>query len=320
MAWTSGTAANERELLTALNDFLTTSPELVASGENWQQIYSGTIAATETTAPRVAYAWVAPGSAAADQIYVAARTSNSIADDIYNVYFAGGTWFSPGAVTSPDTFWSSLTNPSSVVGLCADAGNVRYWFIASGRRFIVITSINTVYSSVYCGFMLPAVTPDEYPYPLVIAGSTDSTLRRYSLATDYNTSISDPRSKNCWLMYPDQGWRDFYGHAAVSYNTGGTLRYLTPRGINRYNSNGATVMQGMGPTPDSGSFPLIPVEFRADESHGRNHFGAMDGVYWLPGLSRAAEDLIDTPDGRQFLVVQNAFRVNTFDYFAVELA
>lgn len=319
MAYESGTAATERELLQKLDTFLTTHPDLVDSGEHWTQIWSGSLAATATTAERLGYVWVAPGSAGADQIYIAGQTNNSISADTYNLFFGGGTYFNPAAVSGVPTIGNGLVNPSPNVGLCAAATPFRYWLIANGRRFIVITAINTVYSSAYCGFMLPTVTPGEYPYPLVIAGSTDSTLRRYSLATDYNASISDPRSPSCWLMYPDQGWRDFYGSVVNGASTGGSLRYLTPRGVQRYSSNAGGVLQGMGATPGE-TYPLWPVEFRALETTGYNYFGRMDGVCWLPGLSRAAEDIIDTDEGRAFLVVQNAFRVNTYDYFAVELA
>lgn len=319
MAWTSGTANNERDLLSRLNIFLTTCPELVAGGEHWQQIWQGEMAATPTEQARPGYVWKAPGSSGQDEIFVGVMAGNSIASDTYNLFFAGGTWFNPAAVDKPENLWNGFTGVSRRVGLCCDSTPFRFWFIANGRRVIVITAVNTVYSSAYCGFMLPAVTPGEYPYPLVIAGSTDSLLRRYSLATDYNTSISDPRTKNCWLMYPDQGWRDFYGQMVTSSESGGASRYLTPRGVIRFNSRCGDVLQGMGSTPDDGNYPLYPIEFRTNETTGTNFFGALDGVYWLPGLSRAAEDIITTADGHQFLVVQNAFRVNTWDYFVVGL-
>ncbi|RLM23667.1 hypothetical protein BIY29_10220 [Brenneria alni] len=322
MAWETGTAANERELLQKLDAFLTSNAELVASGENWTQIYADTIAATSTTVERLAYAWVAPGSAGADQIYIGARSNNSIGSDIYNIYFAGGTYFNPEAFSDAENIWSGMVNGSPRVGCCCENLTFKYWFIANGRRFIVLTRLtNAIFSSAYCGFMLPTVTPLEYPYPLVIAGSTDNTLSRYSLTTDYNSSIVDPRTQNCWLMYPDQGWRDFYGAAATSYTTDGQSRYLTPRGAPRYSyaSNAGEVLTALTASPGD-NYPLWSVEFRALEVAGTNYFGALDGVCWLPGVGVAAEDIINTADDQQFVISRNAFRTSTLDYFAVELA
>lgn len=321
MAWETGTAANERELLQKLDAFLTSNAELVASGENWTQIYAGTIAATSTTVERLAYAWVAPGSASADQIYIGARSSNSIGSDTYNIYFAGGTYFNPDAFSDAENLWSGMVNGSPRVGLCCENLAFKYWFIASGRRFIVLTRLtNAIFSSAYCGFMLPTVTPLEYPYPLVIAGSLDATLNRYSITTNYNTSIVDPCVLNCYLMYPDQGWRDFKGSANTAYSDSSAAnRYLMPRGAPRYQQYSSLVLKGLAASPGD-TFPLWPVEFRTNESAGVNFFGAYDGVYWLPGVGVTAEDIITDADNRQFLVARNANRTTTLDYFAVELA
>ncbi|MEC5319043.1 hypothetical protein VSX61_08845 [Brenneria populi subsp. brevivirga] len=321
MAWETGTAANERELLQKLDAFLTSNAELVASGENWTQIYADTIAATSTTVERLAYAWVAPGSAGADQIYIGARSSNSIGSDIYNIYFAGGTYFNPDVFSDAENIWSGMVNGSPRVGCCCENLTFKYWFIANGRRFIVLTRLtNAIFSSAYCGFMLPTVTPLEYPYPLVIAGSLDATLNRYSITTNYNTSIVDPCVRNCYLMYPDQGWRDFKGSANTDYSdSSATYRFLMPRAAPRYQTYSSPVLTSLAASPGD-TFPLWPVEFRTNESAGINFFGAYDGVYWLPGVGVTAEDIITDADNRQFLVARNANRTTTLDYFAVELA
>ena len=39
-----------------------------------------------------------------------------------------------------------------------------YWFIANGRRFIVIVRVSSVYQSAYAGFILPYHLPNTF-YP-----------------------------------------------------------------------------------------------------------------------------------------------------------
>nr|WP_318382482.1 hypothetical protein [uncultured Enterobacter sp.] len=322
MAWTTGTAADECDLLAKIDEFLTSAPEL--NGEHWTRIYHGMSDATNLSAAVASYAWQGQGSSGADQVYVTARTANKISDDTYNLMFCGGTYFNPIAVINPDNIHTGLINASHEVGLCAERVAFTYWIIATGRRFIVIVQLsNAIYSSAYCGLMLPAVPPMEYPYPLVIAGSTDAQLRRYSVATDYNTSIADPRALNFWLLYPDQGWRDFCGSKAESITTGGGGRYVWPTGAERYKygKGVSTMLQSLIGAPGSDNpRPLLAIELRAMEDSGNNFFGALDGVYWLPAVGGlTAGDTITTIDDKCFLVVRNAWRTGTSDYFAVEL-
>jgi len=317
MAFETGIADNERDLLARLNTFLTTNPSLVASGQNWRQIHSATVAGSATTVEQNFICWTAPGAGGADEIYVAALTANSITSDIYNITFAGGTYYEAGAA-SGDDWLAGLRNKSPTVTLFADNRQIKYWLIADGRRFILTVAIGNIYSTAYAGFVLPAVPPDEYPYPLAIGGSADGTLRRYSTTTDQHSSIVDPRAMNLWLMYPSQSWQDFYGYAADKGATAGASgRYVTPCGNNRFNSYTWPMLSGMNASP-GGAYPLYPTELRAVESTAANLWGVLDGVWWLPGMARAAEDTVTIED-RHFIIFPGGHRTGPTDYFAVEL-
>ncbi|WP_233116876.1 hypothetical protein [Aggregatibacter actinomycetemcomitans] len=50
-----------------------------------------------------------------------------------------------------------------------------------------------------------------------------------------------------------------------------------------------------------------------------NRWGAMDGIYWLPGIGTLALDTIKTKDGRKLIVFNDAYRVTTTSYFAMEI-
>jgi len=70
---------------------------------------------------------------------------------------------------------------------------IPYWFIADGRRVIVIAKINTQYEMAYLGLLDPYFSPGQWPYPLALGGtlalgetpvSLSSTLYRWSEASD----------------------------------------------------------------------------------------------------------------------------------------
>ncbi|EDQ2494090.1 hypothetical protein PK12_004772 [Salmonella enterica subsp. enterica] len=317
MAHESGTAGSETDLLAKLDAFLTGNAQLVAAGEAWQRLFDHTTAATATEEASRAIAWLAPGASGEDKIYIGAYTRGLTGADTWNLCFCGGTMFSSAGAQSGG-LRAGFINICKDVVLFADRRAFRYWFFASGRRVIVVTGVNVIYSAVYCGFMLPVVSPPEYPFPLVIAGSTGNTALRYSDTTNEHSAIVDPRQQNFWLMYPDQGWRDIYGRTYGSITTGGYERYLTPNGAMRYRSGTLQTLTTLQPSP-GGHYPLFPVEIRSLEDPGVNFLGALDGVFWLPGVGRASEDIIRSADGHQYLVFQNGFRITSCDYFAVEV-
>ncbi|OQM40575.1 hypothetical protein [Citrobacter braakii] len=318
MAHETGTASSETDLLQKLDTFLTGNAQLTVTGEQWQRIYDHTTQAGDSVETSRAVVWQAPGASGGDKIYIGAYTHGVTASNTYNLCFCGGSMFSAAGVVYDDMH-SGFINISKDVVLFADRRSFRYWFFASGRRVIVVTGVNTIYSSAYCGFMLPVVNPSEYPYPLVIAGSASNTGLRYSDTTDAHSSIVDPRQKNFWLLYPDQGWRDIYGRNYSYSTTGADKRYLTPNGATRYKSGILQTLTALQASPGS-HCPLFPVEVRSLEESGVNFLGALDGVFWLPGVGRASEDTISSADGHQYVVFQNGFRITPCDYFAVEVS
>lgn len=305
MAYETGTATSETDLLQKLDTFLTTNAALRQTTENWTRVISEDLPATDKMQARTMRVWRAPGASGDDRITIAAVTLQQTATDIFNLYFAGGTHFNSAIPRTADTPLAGLVSNSEQVGIFADRRAFRYWFFASGRRAIIVTSVNSVYSSAYIGFILPVNSPVEYPYPLVVAGSTDKTVSRYSAGK--GVSVAHPAAGTFWLLYPEQMWRDF----RYKYSSQGRLIF-PDGGADTYT---ARMLPSWG-----GNYPLFPVEMRVVNGNERLFFGALDGVYRLPGSGRASEDMVTLPDGRQFIVFQNAANITTADYFAVEVA
>lgn len=328
MAYKTSTAKSERELLDILNKFLTTDPTLVANGQAWTVLLDRTLPATTTTKEIRQIAWKSTGTGIEQDIYICASTANLISADTYNINFWGGTFFNPQMVT-PTKIHKGLINPSPGVALFADDRPIEYHIVADGRCCKVVTRISQVCSSLYLGFILPTVPPTEYPYPLCIAGSAPlvddnkrSILVRYSRSDNFNSSIVNPLYGNCWLLTPDQAWRDFYGQDSISINTDSRYQFLFPLANYKlfYKHQQQKIMGEMGAS-QGGSFPLSPVEFftSRSSSQGRNRWGALDGVYWIPGLQRAAGDKVSISNNRNGIVFNGGFRVTTKDYFVIEI-
>lgn len=311
MAYETGTAQNERDLLDKLNAFLTSSPALTANGQNWETIFDRRLPATVTTAEVRQIVWRSSGTGIEQDIYIGAMTYNNITADIYNVKFLGGTYFNAGLVTA-DSITPGFTNPSPPVTLFFDARACDYGIVASGRRAVIYTRItNTnICSSAYLGFILPTVTPLEYAYPLCIAGSSALDIR-YSTESSQSSSIVHALNRNCWLLTPDQAW-SIFGGGGHSNGDAGYYQLLYPTA----ESSGSYAQLGkINGVP----MPLYPVEFiSTGGARGVNRWGAMDGVYWIPGVQRAIFDTVGY-DGKTGIIINNSYRTTVMDYLVIEV-
>lgn len=328
MAYQTGVAQNERDLLDKLNRFLTTDPTLVGNGQAWTVLLDRTLAASSTQKERRQIAWQSSATGIEQSIYISCETVNHITHDIYNLQFFAGSFFTPEQASAA-SLYPAMTTPSPKVVLFADARPLVYHFIADGRCCKIITRIANVCSVVYLGFILPTVPPTEYPYPLCVAGSApaekqynrDQIMLRYSNTDVYHSSIADPRAGNCWLFTPDQSWRDFYGRSYENYSTDSAYQYLYPSGIGRFWGGRKDFILQASTASAGGHYPLLPIEFisTASSSQGINRWGCYDGVYWIPGVQRAVDDEVILPNGNKGLVCNAGFRITTTDYFVVEL-
>lgn len=319
MAYQTGIAQNERDFLRTLNRFLTADATLTAAGQNWQMLYERTLPATATTVEQYQVVWKSSGTGVSQDMYICAESKNAIAEDTYNINFYGGTFFNP-ALMSATTVTSAMVGCSPGVGLCCDARAFEYHLIADGRCCKIACFIGEVCTSAYLGFMLPTVTPVEYPYPLLIAATTSAEkLTRYSLNNGRVSSIVDPRNNNCYLLGVDQAWHLFSG-ATYELNGGGRTQLVLPKGGEQNVTLSANTLAYLGASP-GGHYPLFPAELLSTEASamGASRWGAMQGVYWVPGIGLLPGDKIRIADsGHRGIVFNNGFRRSTTDYFVLD--
>ncbi len=209
----------------ALNDqwqFTTTQGQLTADGEAWS------LEVDEGWASDHAEQYVilcGPGSAGTDEIYVTMRTFADDVADYHNLLFYGST----GYIASP----RQLINKSTSVCMPLWNSIIPYWLAVNGRRIVLSAKISTVYTSAYAGFILPYATPTQYPYPLLIAGSSYHSQVQWSDDRRYYRSIADPGSSSSistgpggyssmYLLHPSGTWYNYanaYGSTGSVYAT-----------------------------------------------------------------------------------------------------
>ncbi|MGH8037003.1 MAG: hypothetical protein ACREPD_04605, partial [Stenotrophomonas sp.] len=86
MAWKTGTAANHRDLLQQLRDFLTADAALVAAGQQWAVVggvASGALAANDFVSLK------GRGLAGADEIFVSLQAYTVASSNYYNLALRG---------------------------------------------------------------------------------------------------------------------------------------------------------------------------------------------------------------------------------------
>lgn len=326
MAHATGVANNPTDLYNKLVAFLTTNPDLVAAGQEWTQVWNAPAGAANLTDKVLR----GPGLSGQDQVYVGMRLTQRPATDAYWIELAGMT----GILGAGVHYRDHVNVQPQYVRLLTDVGQVTYWFIANGRRFMVILKISTIFESCYCGLFLPYADPLSYPYPMFVAASSGEADRNGAAVNWRSTSDnhrafpfghwvnggSQDATATDWIMSPAGEWQKCGNEGSGMpvilgpQNTQGNYHWSQ----NSSYSLGAwqlmdRLIEGYG--GDRYLMPIQPIQTDpVDET-----YGVLDGAYRCQGIANAAENLI-TVDGVDHLVVQNTFRTGFSDYFAVELA
>jgi hypothetical protein len=309
MAWETGTATSYLDLAAKVRDFLKSNAALVAAGQNWTQLYgpaAGALVATDQLA------FQGPGLAGDDQILVCMKFVAVPGSNLYNINLFGLTAWNPSLAPI------AQPNPSPDGRLLLINGSIKYWIIANGRCFKIITRISSQYDQAYAGFILPEHLPTDYPYPLFIGGSYISDTQNNSNNDAYRRAFWNGNvtaqsvqgvalnGGNAVLCVPDLSWK-WVG--------------------NKYGSSGGTgsVSAGMDAIATIPWNPVYynPYRYRQTITGervlwrgglatylpplGRVFYGRFDGVFFVPAFGSSAESIV-TVGGVDHLIVPDIFR------------
>lgn len=310
MAVQTGTATNYKDLLSKLRTFLTGLA--VNPWTSLRYTVGGGIAADELILR-------APGLAGTDQIFVGITTFENATADYFNWRIAGFTGYNAALA------FGAQPGVMQNVFLRLWNSPIPYWFVANGRRVVIVAKVSTNYMMGYLGFINPYPSPNQYPYPLAIGG--DWAISPEPLLTDVawrwsNTFIT----ANNFPM--SSSWDP--GGGVIRANTS-TLRIRRPDGtwgFMRAGSNAAyqdlddstiwPYMAGMANLQanlGADQSPVFPIVLHDNTPEV---YGELDGVFAVSGQARASEDLIHV-GADDLLMVQNIFRTGRNAYCAVKL-
>lgn len=329
MAHETGTATDAQDLFDKLVAFLTTNADLVTAGETWTQDWTA-----PSGAPNESAIVLTGDVAAGDPPKIAMQLVAIPATSQFEIQFNGLTNVLTSAVLPTDH-----ANSSSQVRLFLDNNPMTYWFTASGRRFIVVVKISTVFESAYCGLFLPYALPNTYPYPLYLAASaglgSNQPADWRSLANSH-ASLALPsrvdgtgsafRPATAYCLSPAAQWEpvtvpstDGVASSALTevmlhpFYDGGFVAASTESAAGRrLYSDDALALQVEGPNSVFGAHAV--TLFRRDPAN--QAYGILDGVLAVQGRNNAAENEI-TIGAADYLVVQDTFRTTLNRYFAV---
>lgn len=298
MASVSGTATDFVDLYNKLRNFLTSNATLVGAGQEWLQISGnvGTLTATDKIVMQ------GPGTSGTDEILVGMEPFVSVGGDYYNLSFSGFT------IWNPSTPYADQVNASHSHTMNLWDSPMDYWFVANGRRFIVVARVASVYISAYCGFILPYVLPTLWPYPLFIGAASRQPTWRYSVVNPNMSAFFNPGETVSALCFPDVIWRGVVNR----YNLGGDEYPRDDVNVNPWRYDLTPIRENL-----DGSYNLEQANIVCNTPYDAQ-LGALQGVHRVSGFSNAAENII-THSGVNHLVVPNIYRSAWNEFAAIAL-
>lgn len=322
MAVETGTASSASDLYDKLIAFLTTNADLVSAGQEWAVAWD-TPAAYENQSDIVLRG---PGLSGQDQVYVGMRLFQDPIGDTFFIQTVGMTGVLPAGLHYRD----HVNVTPNFVRMFLDAGTMSYWFVANGRRFMVVVKISTNFETMYAGLFLPYATPLSYSYPFFLGGSAGPTAaagpfnwrsentNHTHFAWPHNENYASPAvDSNAWLMDPAGSWK----RLANSGGTSGTPCCMGPEftGGDYFPSDSYGARWIMTRTTDAygGDRILVPCTLIQKDPTDQT-YGILDGAFRCQGVTNSAENLI-TADGVDHLVVQNVYRSDFNNYWAMAL-
>ena len=354
MSFTTGTATDYKNLLEKLRDYITGVDVSPNVDRGWVLLKD-----TSITSPQPSvYEMIFQGhgdSSPAKEIFFGIQTYEDAPTGYYNWDVKGFTGYN---ATSPETAFASQPGISPDCYVPLQNTTITYWFYVTGRRVCMIAKTGTAYQFMYCGFIDPFATDSEYPYPLMIMGSSylvtqkfsDNDIEYASSSNPAGTSDTTPGASHSsgYLRFTDGQW---YGVKNYRENVNAEFTLTTdvinvwPLGphdkddfstINqgtfashmfgsryRADSSGGTPTANLGLTEDGGNGvpPLFPLTL-VMTSPSTQILGEIHNVYWVSGAQGlTAEDTItDTTVSPQqvYTTFQNIHRTDEWMFIAIK--
>jgi hypothetical protein len=309
---------------TKVNFTITAGGVAFISGDNWTfSTCPPWLSKRRTTSTEMI--WQAPGNGGLNQILVGAKIFSNLTADYYNWRLGGFTAFDSALAFENQAGYiggpGGQTHSSPVLTLWNQPMN--YWFVANGRRVIVVAKVSSVYAIAYLGFLNSYMSPSVFPYPLCVGGNlcfvvtepvatsinwrwsyTGTEMQNPSHCTPANTAAE--QCSQMQLRLASGTWHSFC--RASDGSNAAPVGKVWPF-ISAW-SNWATNLDG--------GYSMLPIVLGDVSGAPPNMWGEPEGVEAISGFSNGSENTV-TIGNSIYLVVQNVFRTTQTDYAAVKL-
>lgn len=224
MAWATGTADDFIDFLRKLRDYASgaidpgsdpdfTDGVVVPSSDQWIVLPNGgdmpAIPGSGFATDGEVYLQ-GPGSDPSDEIVVGIKTYRNAGANIFGWNQRGFTGFN----TSSD--WDSLPGRSPDVLTALDDAAFDFFMYVNNRRIMAVARIGTTDILIHLGFIQQYGTRNQYPYPLLIAGSARSTAVSFQTNTYAQSCLPDPCENGAQLRWVDGTWSHFRNYTGTS--------------------------------------------------------------------------------------------------------
>lgn len=295
MAWISGTANNYIHLLELLRNYLNANGYTILHSSATQFYCKG------------------PGLDGLDEIYWGINAFENSGSNYYNWEIAGSVSYREGrgGINHPG---SSLQAGSTFILLWNQA--IPYWFAVNGRRAILIAKVGTVFQIMYAGLALPFGLPEQYPYPLMIGGSSHTNTASYA-ATGSNQVFCGANVGDLGTGAGPGKFLTPLGTWAPITNAGGSVNGVCKIAKSLTHNFRAGIVPAL-----DGTYLLDEISFAAFSTTSTRYietaYCKLDGFFRVSGKNNSAENIISV-DGSSYLVVPDTWRSSIGDYYAVKM-
>jgi hypothetical protein len=355
MAKTTGTADNYLDLMTDFRDFITgLSPTI-----SWLTVRDTSTSPVGANSPNVTEMIfegdASNGGSPQRKLYFGMKTYETPASSIFGWELRGFTGFQDGSPVGSVAF-EDQPDASKGVFIPLQNTSMTYWIWANERRVIMVVKTGTAYQWFHAGFLDTFSTETEYPYPLMVMGSSyKNTVAFNSNALDFSTII-DPagdlteapilNALSCmYVRFVDGQWypiKNFNGTTSASDLRDRCVWPLAPFNSADWPEDGAppaamrefrqayyATTQGGTPvallaqtpgSPDDIS-PMYPLTIIWNEPSVQL-IGEISGVFWVnsSGGLTAEDEIFDNgiSPAQRYLVFQNVHRTDAWEFAAVK--
>lgn len=255
------------------------------------------------------------GLAGTDNIYVNLFAIENTTDPYYNLGYSGAIAFLPGQWTSGVYARTDAIDYDQLIGQQTDASDwtcttmhntsLDYWFNVDGAFVVFFAKLGTNYDSGCFGFLSAYGNPNQYPYPLIVGGSTQFTNTLLSSIDEDHSQYWDPGDSVLLVRCPDGVWRywEHFGTTSAERNVWPWKSAVT--------SNGSSILNNLGTNID-GSYLLLDAVLHMDLPYD-DVLGVIPKIKYIPGNGNFSENTV-TEGADTYIVFQNIFRTATDNY------